>query len=64
MCGMDETTVEFLIANLAIEFEQYDVASRLISGILVSATANNRMKDKARETKEVLIAKIKEKNAG
>lgn len=64
MCGMDETTVEFLIANLAIEFEQFDVASRLISGILVSTTANNRMKDKAREAKEVLVAKIKEKNAG
>lgn len=64
MCGMDETTVEFLIANLAIEFEQFDVASRLISGILVSTTANNRMKDKAREAKEVLVAKIKEKNVG
>lgn len=64
MCGMDETTVEYLIAVLAMNFEQYDVASRLISGILVSASATGRMKDKAREVKDVLIAKIKEKNAG
>lgn len=64
MCGMDETTVEYLIAVLAMDFGQYDIASRLISGILVSTTATSRMKDKAREVKEVLIAKIKEKNAG
>ncbi len=64
MCGMDESTVEYLIAVLAMEFEQYDIASRLISNILVSASANSRMKDKARDVKEVLIAKIKEKNAG
>lgn len=63
MGGMDETTVEILIANLAMEFEQYDIASKIISGILISTTANSRMKDKARETKEVLLAKIKEKNA-
>ncbi len=64
MCGMDETTVEYLIAVLAMDFGQYDIASRLISGILVSTTATSRMKDKAREVKEVLIVKIKEKNAG
>ena len=64
MCGMDESTVEYLIAVLAMEFEQYDISSRLISGILVSPSATSRMKDKARNVKEVLIAKIKEKNAG
>lgn len=64
MCGMDETTVEYLIAVLAMDFEQYDIASRIISSILVSTTATSRMKDKARDVKEVLIAKIKEKNAG
>lgn len=63
MCGMDETTVEYLIGVLAMEFEQFDIASRLISGIIVSASANSRMKDKAREVKDMLIAKIKEKNA-
>ena len=64
MCGMDETTVDYLTAVLAMNYGQYDVASRLISGILVSPTANSRMKDKARDIKEMLIIKIKEKNAG
>lgn len=63
MCGMDEPTVDYLIAVTAMRFEQYDVSSRLITGILTSANANPRMKDKARDIKEMLMKKIKEKNA-
>lgn len=63
MCGMDEPTVDYLIAVTAMRFEQYDVSSRLITGILTSPTANPRMKDKARDVKEMLMKKIKEKNA-
>jgi len=63
MCGMDEPTVDYLIAVLSMRFEQYDVASRLLSGILVNPSANPRMKDKARMVKEMLVKKIKEKNA-
>lgn len=61
ICGMDQNTVEYLLAVLAMEFEQYEVASKLVSNILVSASANERMKDKAREVKEILIVKMKEK---
>ena len=60
MCGMDEPTVDYLLAVLAMRFEQYDVSSRLIAGILQSA-ANPRTKDKARDLKEMVMAKIKEK---
>lgn len=63
MCGMDEPTVDYLISVTAMRFEQYDVASRLITGILTSPGANPRMKDKARDVKEMLMKKIKEKNA-
>ena len=63
MCGMDEPTVDYLISVMAMRFEQYDVASRLITGILTSPGANPRMKDKARDVKEMLMKKIKEKNA-
>lgn len=62
MCGMDEPTVDYLIAVTAMRFEQYDVSSRLIAGIIQPA-ANPRMKDKARELKEMVMAKMKEKNA-
>ncbi len=60
MCGMDESTVDYLIAVTAMRFEQYDVATKLVSGILISGSANPRMKDKARELKEMLMIKIKE----
>lgn len=63
MCGMDEPTVDYLISVLSMRFEQYDVATRLVSGILTNPTANPRMKDKARMVKEMLVKKIKEKNA-
>ena len=63
MCGMDEPTVDYLIAVTAMRFDQYDLSSRLIQGILQSTTANPRMKDKARDIKDMLMQKIKEKNA-
>lgn len=63
MCGMDEPTVDYVIAVTAMRFEQYDLTSRLVTGILQSNTANPRMKDKARDVKEMLMQKIKAKNA-
>lgn len=63
MCGMDELTVEYLIAVLAMEFEKYDIAGRLITNIIVSPSANNRIKDKARDVKEVLVEKMRARNA-
>ena len=61
MCGMDEPTVDYLIAVTAMRFEQYDVASRLIASIMQSS-ANPRMKDKTRDLKDMVMAKMKEKN--
>lgn len=63
MCGMDESTVDYLIAVTSNKFEQYDVAMKLISGILVSTSANTRMKDRARVLKEQTMKQIKMKNA-
>lgn len=63
MCGMDEPTVDYLISVIAMRFEQYDVASRLIAGILTSPTASPRMKEKARMLKEMIVKRIKERNA-
>jgi len=63
MCGMDEQTVDYLISVMAIRFEQYDVASKLIGAIITSTAASPRMKDKARDLKEILVQKVKEKNS-
>ena len=60
ICGMDETTVDFLIAAMAYNLKKYDFASRFISSILVSRTANDRIKGKARDMKEKIIEAIKQ----
>lgn len=60
MCGMDEMTVDYLIAVIAIKFEQYDVSSRLLGGILTANGTNPRIKERARDLRDMLMAKIKE----
>lgn len=61
MCGMDEATVEYLVAVFAMEFGQYEISSRIVANLLVSSSVNSRMKDRVRDLKELLIAKMKEK---
>lgn len=63
MCGMDEATVDYLISVTASKFEQFDVASKLLSQLIASPGTNPRMKDKARDLKEQIIKQIRLKNA-
>lgn len=59
MCGMDEVTVDYLMAELAGHLKKYDEANKLISSILTSHNANPRMKDKARDLKDRILAEKK-----
>lgn len=54
IAGMDSTTLDYLIAALAVETGKKDIASKMISDILLSRTANSRIKDKARTLKDML----------
>ncbi len=54
MCGMDENTVTYLCADLARRIGKYEESSRLISKVLISRDANERIKNKAREIKELV----------
>ena len=60
MCGMDESTVEYIIAVLAMEFGDYFDASKLLSKLITSYSASNRLKDRARDAKEELSRRMKE----
>ena len=60
IAGMDENTMNYLIAVLAYRFDRLDVAGTMISRILVSPAASNRIKDRARELKDLVVAKLKE----
>lgn len=54
MCGMDENTMTLLVADLARKTKRYDEAGRWISKVLISRDANERIKSKAREIKEMI----------
>jgi hypothetical protein len=54
MCGMDEITVSYLLADLARRIGRYEEASRWVSRVLTSRAANERIKNKARDLKECL----------
>lgn len=54
MCGMDELTLTYLSADLARQIGRYDEALRLIARVLTSKQANDRIKTKAREMKELI----------
>ena len=61
IAGMDEITVDYLLAVLSARFEKYDVAQKLIAGILMNKTANNRIKDRARDLKDQVLMEMKMK---
>ncbi len=60
MCGMDEHTVDYIIAAIAYECNKPDVATRLLSELLVSKTAGTRIKDKARNLKDLIMEQKKQ----
>lgn len=59
ICGMDESTVDYLLAVLAYKFKQFDVASRMVASLITSASANARTKDKARDLKDLILEEIR-----
>ena len=54
ICGMEETTFDCLLASLAVNLGETEIASRLISSVLSHPLATKRIKDKARELKYIL----------
>lgn len=54
MCGMDENTITLLLAELARKTGKTNESSRWISRLLVSRDANDRIKEKAREIRELI----------
>ena len=63
MCGMDEITVDYLIAILAMECDQFDLSMKVLSNVITSKDSNSRVKDRAREARDVLREKMKEQKA-
>ncbi len=58
ICGMDEPSMDYLLVTMEMRFGEYDVASKLLAKILTSHSASPRIKDKARDLKDVLAEKM------
>ncbi len=56
MCGMDQHTMLYLLAELARRIGREDAAKRYVSKVLVAKDATKRIKDKAFDLKEKLKA--------
>ena len=61
ICGMDEMTLYCLLADIGRRIGRYEEAGRMISKVIVSRNAPERIKNKAREIKELITDQIKNK---
>lgn len=59
ICGMDATTMDYLMAVMSDHYKRYDVASKCIARILQTPAASKRMKDLALELKKKIVEDIK-----
>jgi hypothetical protein len=60
--GMDESTLNLLMASMAYRLENYDHASRFVSQVLTSKVASASAKDRAMDLKEEIVRAIRKKN--
>ena len=58
ICGMDESTFDYLLADLATRLGKYDIGARLASNVIVSRTANSKLKERARNLRENIKSKM------
>lgn len=54
ICGMDEHTATYLVADLCRQTGRYDEANRWISRVITSKSANERIKQKARDIRDMI----------
>ncbi|MCR4807025.1 MAG: DUF2225 domain-containing protein [Lachnospiraceae bacterium] len=59
MCGMDENTLDYIIAVSAMKLEQYETVSQMLNSLLGKPGINSRMKDMCLDLKEKLKAATK-----
>lgn len=59
IAGMDQTTLEYLLATMSYKYGKTDVAAKLLASIIQSPVTTQKIKDKARDLKDEIVASIK-----
>lgn len=61
ICGMDQSTMDYLLAVMSFHYKKYDVASKTLANVITSASASRKIKDKAFELKEEIIRELRQR---
>lgn len=64
ICGMDETTIDYLLAALAFEMGNLDAASRMVYKIVQNKNAGSRVKDRALNLKDEILEETRRRKNG
>lgn len=59
-CGLDSNTVDYILAQMAVYYRKYDVASKMLSHLLGSTSTPRRMKDKCIDLKDRVLNEIRQ----
>lgn len=59
ICGMDSNVLAYLLSDLARQCKDYENAMKYVGTVLTSRVANERIKSRAREEKELLFKEMK-----
>lgn len=59
ICGMDQNTIDLLMAAMAFGLEKYEEAYRFLSRLLTSRSAGSNIKNRGLDLKEEIVAKLK-----
>ena len=57
--GMDANTVDYILANMAVKYQDYETASKLVSRLLAQSGTPKRMKDKCLGLKKEIITALR-----
>lgn len=60
IAGMNETTLDYLLAYFAYKKGEYNTSMKLLSNVISNRGASPRLKDKCTELKEILSSKMHE----
>jgi hypothetical protein len=61
IAGLDQPTLEYIIAYMAFHFGKMEVAAKTVGSVLTNSMASRNVKDRAFDLKDAIIKEIKEK---
>lgn len=61
ICGMGQNILDYMLAYMSFHFGKYENASKFLGEVLTSHSSTRKMKDKALDLKDEIVAELKKK---